>query len=185
MMSLSAQPTRRFAGLDAVVADPAAFREWYDEVMPRVYRFLAARSGGDTALAEDLTQQTFVAAVRNRGQYDERADIVSWLCAIGRNALVDHFRRQGRDQRRQDTLVQLHPGTEDRGPARADERDAVERALATLAPDQRLALTFRYFDDLSVRDVADALGRSESATESLLTRAREAFRRAYGDRIDA
>jgi RNA polymerase sigma-70 factor (ECF subfamily) len=57
--------------------------------------------------------------------------------------------------------------------------------MAQLPPDQRLALLFRHLDGMSVREVAAAIGRTEKATESLLARARESFRRAYGDRTDA
>ncbi|HET7685581.1 MAG TPA: RNA polymerase sigma factor [Candidatus Limnocylindria bacterium] len=171
--------------LESIVRDERAFRAWYDEVLPRVYRYLAARTGGDVTLAEELTQQTFVEAIRHRGSFDGRSDVVTWLCAIGRHRLVDHYRRHDREARRQDRLIEAHrlgkqPAWD--GPA---TRDAVERALAVLPADQRLALILRYLDDLPVRDVAHAIGRTEKATESLLVRARENFRRAHGGQTDA
>ena len=173
------------AGLSAIVRDEARFRDWYDTTLPRVHGYLAARCGGDEALAEELTQQTFVEAIRNRDRFDGRSDVVTWLCAIGRNKLVDHFRRHGRDARRHDQLVAEVRLRAD-APWRTHEtRDAVETAMAILPADQRLALLFRYLDGFSVREVASAIGRSEKATESLLTRARENFRRAYGGQIDA
>jgi RNA polymerase sigma-70 factor (ECF subfamily) len=184
MISLTAQHQRSI-GLDAAGRDAEAFRAWYDEVMPRVYRYLAVRCEGDAALAEELTQQTFIAAIRDRDRFDHRSDAVTWLCAIGRHKLVDHYRRAGRARRGEAALVALQPAVAERWVARSDERVAVSDALATLHPDHRLALIFRYLDDLPVREVATAIGRSESATESLLTRAREAFRRAYGDQTDA
>lgn len=171
--------------LDALVRDEAAFRAWYDDAMPRVYRYLVSRCGGDHTLAEELTQQTFVEAVRRRDRFGGRADVVTWLIAIGRNKLVDHYRRHGRDARRHGHLIDLHRAGADLDWDRHEEREAIEAALATLPPEQRLALLFRYLDDLSVRDVAAAIGRSEKATESLLVRARSTFRRAYGGRTDA
>lgn len=57
--------------------------------------------------------------------------------------------------------------------------------MGQLPVDQRIALLFRYLDGMSVREVAHAIGRSEKATESLLARGREGFRRAFGGRIDA
>lgn len=57
--------------------------------------------------------------------------------------------------------------------------------MGQVPADQRIALLFRYLDGMSVREVAHAIGRSEKATESLLARGREGFRRAYGGRIDA
>ena len=172
------------ASLAAIVADEATFRAWYDAVLPRVYRYLLTRCG-DEGLAEELTQQTFVEAIRRRDQFDGRSDVVTWLCAIGRNKLVDHYRRRGRDQRRRLRLLEDEPAVTD-APWRAIEtRDAVVAALDHLPSDQRLALLFRHLDGLSVREVAAAIGRNEKATESLLARARGSFRRAYGGRTDA
>lgn len=167
---------QRASSLTALVNDESAFRDWYDRTLPRVYRYLLSRCSGDAALAEDLTQQTYIEAIRRADRFDGRSDVVTWLCAIGRNKLVDHYRRAGRDARRHSELS-LMPGRD--AWHETETRDAVERALDHLAPDQRLALVFRYLDGLPVRDVAAALGRTESATESLLSRAREGFRRAY------
>ena len=168
-----------------IVRDDARFRDWYDATLPRVYRYLVARCGGDEGLAEELTQQTFIRAVRSLERFDGRSDVVTWLCAIGRNCLVDHHRRGGREASRQDRLI----AAQEEGSAatwRTTElRDGVEDALRALSPDQRLALLFQHLDGLSVREIAAVLGRSEKATESLLSRARDGFRRAYGDRSDA
>jgi RNA polymerase sigma-70 factor (ECF subfamily) len=167
--------------LEALVRDPVAFRDWYDVTLPRVYRYLLARVG-EAWLAEELTQQTFVEAIRQRRQFDGRSDVVTWLCAIGRNKLVDHYRRSGREAARHARLVAVHGDSPD-GSAAFDERDAIHTALAELPQDQRLALIFRYLDQMTVREVAAQLGRSEKATESLLSRGRDAFRQAYGGTI--
>ena len=167
--------------LDALVRDPVAFRHWYDLTMPRVYRYLLARAG-EAWLAEELTQQTFVDALHNRRRFDGRSDVVTWLCAIGRNKLVDHYRRAGREADRHHRLVAVHQDSA--GPSTFEERDAIHSALAQLPHDQRLALIFRYLDQMTVREVASQLHRSEKATESLLSRGRESFRQAYGGTID-
>ena len=169
----------------AIVRDEARFRDWYDATLPRVYRYLAARCAGDEALAEELTQQTFVEAIRQRHRFDGRSDVVTWMCAIGRNKLLDHFRRRGRDVKRQERLISDLPQATDAPWRAAETREAVEMAMAQIPTDQRLALLFRYLDGLSVREVAGAMGRSEKATESLLARGREGFRRAFGGRTDA
>ena len=167
--------------LDSLVQDPVAFRHWYELVLPRVYRYLLARVG-DTSLVEELTQQTFVEAIRKRRAFDGRSDVVTWLCAIGRNRLVDHYRNADRETRRHERLRISHIEPAD-ATATYDERDAILQALDELPHDQRLALIFRYLDQMSVRDVAGLLHRSEKATESLLSRARVAFRLAYGGPI--
>src|SRR5215218_7361264 len=83
------------------LADDAAFESWYRRTVPRVYSYLVSRSGGDVALAEDLAQQTFIAAIDGRSRYDGRSDTVTWLCGIARHKLADHFRAIERDERRQ------------------------------------------------------------------------------------
>ncbi len=150
-----------------------------------MYRYLLARCAGDATLAEEITQQTFVQAIRHRDRFDGRADVVTWLCAFGRHRLVDHYRRGGRDERRHDRLIATHSQADDAPWRAAETRDAVNAAVAGLPADQRLALVFRYLDRMSVREVAATLGRSEKATESLLSRARDGFRRAYGGSTDA
>jgi RNA polymerase sigma-70 factor (ECF subfamily) len=169
----------------AIVRDEARFRDWYDATLPRVYRYLAARCGGDDALAEELTQQTFVEAIRQRHRFDGRSDVVTWMCAIGRNKLVDHYRRHDRDARRHERLISGQASSAEPPWQAIETRDAVEAAMAQLPAEQRIALLFRYLDGLTVREVAGAIGRSEKATESLLARGRESFRRAFGGRTDA
>jgi RNA polymerase sigma-70 factor (ECF subfamily) len=175
-LNLSAGPMN----LDAIVADRAAFRDWYDDALPRVYRYLLARCGHDVELAEELTQQTFVEALRRRSSFDGRSDAVTWLCAIGRHKLVDHYRRAGREQQRHLRLVgELTEGRADFW-SRHVLQSQVQAGLAELPGEQRIVLVLRYLDRLSVREIATTIGRSEKATESLLSRAREAFRKAYG-----
>jgi RNA polymerase sigma factor (sigma-70 family) len=114
--------------LDALVRDETAFRTWYDDAMPRVYRYLATRCGGDHALAEELTQQTFIEAIRHRRRFGGRSDLVTWLIAIGRNKLVDHYRRHGRDERRQDRLIDVHRAGVGLDWDRHEARSAIETA---------------------------------------------------------
>lgn len=165
--------------LTAIVADQAAFRDWYEMSMPRVYQYLLSRNGHDVALAEELTQQTFVEALRKRGTYDGRSDVVTWLCAIGRHKLVDHFRRSGREQQRHLRLAAAWTDSAVGAWAQQELRAGVESGLAQLPGEQRMVLVLRYLDGLPVREIASIIGRSEKATESLLSRAREAFRGTY------
>jgi RNA polymerase sigma-70 factor (ECF subfamily) len=171
--------------LAAIVRDEDRFRTWYDVTLPRVYRYLAARCAGDDGLAEELTQQTFVEAIRNRHRFDGRSDIVTWLIAIARNRLVDHHRRSQRETRRRHRLIQEVDGVDDAPWRAAEARGAVESAIAQLPADQRIALLLRFLDGMSVREVAATIGRSEKATESLIARARDGFRRAHGGSTDA
>ena len=170
--------------LEALVANPARFRLWYDDALPRVYRYLLTRCG-DQGLAEEVTQEAFAEAIRARRRFEGRSDPVTWICVIGRNRLVDHVRRDRRNADRHLRLIDSRRDLDSSAWQDSDEREAFERALAALLPDQRLALTLRYLDQLRVREIAALLHRSESATESVLSRAREAFRLAYEGHSDA
>jgi RNA polymerase sigma-70 factor, ECF subfamily len=167
--------------LRAAFADERAFRDWYDRMLPRVYRFVASRCGEAGPLAEEITQQVFIEATRRHGSFDGRADVVTWLCAIARHKLADHYRRLERDERRHRRLVVREiPGDAPPDPwGRSDERDAIERVLRGLPAAQRAALIFHHLDGLDVHEIARLLGRSDTAVESLLARARGNFRRAY------
>jgi RNA polymerase sigma-70 factor (ECF subfamily) len=166
--------------LNTIMADQAGFQVWYELALPRVYRYLLARCGGDADLAEELTQQTFVEGVRRRASFDGRSDAVTWLCGIGRHKLVDHFRKSRRDTERQLRIVSEWSAGRSQAQSQQELRSGVETALSKLPGEQRIVLVLRYLDRLSVREIATTISRSEKATESLLSRAREAFRKAYG-----
>jgi RNA polymerase sigma-70 factor, ECF subfamily len=171
---------------ESAFADEASFRAWYDRMLPRIYSFVASRCGGPGPLAEDITQQAFVEAMRRRASFDGRSEVTTWLCAIARHKLADHFRGLEREERRRLRLVvrEVEPaGVTDAWQA-SDERDAINRALRTLPAAQRAALVFRHFDGLSIREIAALLKRSDSAVESLLARARDNFRIAYRGPLD-
>jgi RNA polymerase sigma-70 factor, ECF subfamily len=167
----------------AIVDDASRFRAWYDEALPLVYGYLLARCG-DPSRAEELTQRAMIRAVRARASFRGDADPVTWICAIGRNLLIDDVRRRRRDLDRAVRIMD-RATVADSAWERHERRRDVSAALDGLPPDQRLALTLQHLDGYTVREIATALRRSESATESLLTRARDGFRRAYEGQTNA
>jgi RNA polymerase sigma-70 factor, ECF subfamily len=172
------QPTEARTGLEAVFTDEVAFRTWYDRSLPVVYGYLFHRCGRSPELAEELTQQAFVEAVRSRNRFRGQAGATTWVIGIARHKLVDHFRRAQRERRRLALLEALPLGAIGPSPNAPDE---IDDALAALPSLQRAVLVLHYMDDLSVRDVARVIGKSEAATASLLARGREAFRKAYSE----
>ncbi len=166
------------SGHPSAVDDPrAALVELYDVALPHVYGYLLARCGRGT-LAEDLTAETFLAAVDAVSGEDRPTLSVPWIIGVARHKLVDHWRRQARDERRLRALVDDTPPPEDPWDVELDVVRARE-TLERLGPHHRAALTLRYLDDLPVAQVAALLERTLHATEALLVRARAAFRRSY------
>ncbi len=103
-----------------------------------------------------------------------------WIIGVARHKLVDHWRRQGREERSLRAVRDEAAPSEDPWDAHLD-RVRARQTLDRLAPQHRAALTLRYLDDLPVPEVAAHLARTVHATEALLVRARSAFRRAYTD----
>ena len=149
----------------------------YDEALPRVYGYLFDRCR-NRAVAEDLTSETFLAAVR-AGQI-EATPVLStpWLVGVARPEPPTIGDARPADERTARVLAGVPDEVDDPWDAHIDQaRGRGPRRL--LGPHHRVALTLRYVDGLSVPEVAEILGRTVHATEALLVRARNAFRRLY------
>ncbi|CAM3098881.1 RNA polymerase RpoE-like sigma-24 subunit [Williamsia muralis] len=152
----------------------------YDEALPAVYGYLLRRTR-DTSVAEDLTSETFLAAMDNARGVDASEPSIPWLIGVARHKLADHWRRMQRTPT---------PVDEVRDDPADDEWDVhldrlvAEYTLAQLSTTHRAVLTLRYVDDCTVGQCAELLGRTVAATEALLTRAKRAFRTAYPDTND-
>jgi RNA polymerase sigma-70 factor, ECF subfamily len=157
----------------------AALLTLYDTALPQVYGYLLARCRV-AALAEDLTAETFLAAVAACRREPSPEPSVGWLVGIARHKLVDHWRAAEREARGLQ-VVGAEEGLTDPWDEHLDALLARE-VLAEQSGQHRAALTLRYLDGLPVGEVARVLGRTVHATEALLVRARSAFRRTYEGR---
>lgn len=164
---------------EQVRPDPGlALLSLYDTALPEVYGYLLARCGRK-ALAEDLAAETFLAAVQECRR--TRTDpTVGWLVGIARHKLADHWRALAREERGLHVVASQQESESGTDPW-DEEIDALlaREVLREQSPLHRAALTLRYLDGLPVGEVAGVLGRSERATESVLARARTAFRHTY------
>jgi RNA polymerase sigma-70 factor (ECF subfamily) len=163
--------------------DTGAFEQFYARHANLVFAFIYHQLNGARSDAEEVWQDTFVAAVRAMPGYRGQSRLSSWLCGIARRKVADHWRRQNGAGGPPlavppENLAELMDG----GPL-ADEllsqnatRARVVAALAELPADHREALVARYADGCPVEEVARRLGRSYKATESLLSRAKAALR---------
>ena len=152
-----------------------ALERLYERDVAQVHGFLLARCGSH-ALAEDLTAEVFVSAAQRFAQGRAGEVTTGWLITVAKRRLVDHWRTRDRQLRRGERLRLERSAETSFDPD--DER--VFAALESLSSRQRAALSLRYLDDHSVSEVADALDVTYHAAESLLSRARQSFERAYG-----
>lgn len=150
-----------------------AWRTLYDEAFAGLYAYALWRCGGLRDRADEVTQETWLTAIRRMRTFDPSAgSFASWLRGIAANVLRNHFRR---DKRRMKPL-ESEP-LADTESQKQSER--IAETLATLPPHYEAVLRMKYLEGRTVADIAAERDESPKAVESLLTRAREAFRQAY------
>jgi RNA polymerase sigma-70 factor (ECF subfamily) len=159
---------------------PRALLELYDEALPAVYGYFARRCP-DRATAEDLTSETFLAAMDAARKAVPPPVSVAWLIGVARHKLADHYRR--RSDRFSIPVAELpEPVEPSDGWDTELDRIVAESVLARLPEHHRTVLSLRYMDDCTVPECAELIGRTVHATEALLVRARRAFKKEYPER---
>jgi RNA polymerase sigma-70 factor (ECF subfamily) len=149
--------------------DLAAFAGLYHRYTDRVYRYLLVRVN-NVHDAQDLTSQTFIAAMENIHRYQGKSPFVAWLLGIARHKAVDHLR-----QNRPELVLEAA----DHLPDQLDTADIVNQQLLIeqvagkmqiLSPDRAEALSLRLFGGLEVAEIAQLMGKNESAVRMLVYR---------------
>ena len=164
-----------------VAGDEAAFAVFTDEYYPGLYRF-AARRLQDRELVREIVQNTALKAIDKLASYRGEAPLFTWLCAICRTEIALHFRGQSRAPRPVELIDAALPGSSavPEAPVLRRETSAlVHEALDDLPDHYGRALEWKYLDGVAVTEIARRLEVSPKAAESLLTRARNAFRDGY------
>jgi RNA polymerase sigma-70 factor (ECF subfamily) len=162
----------------AVTGDEAAWRSLYEDAYAGLEAYARWRCAGLRDRADEVVQETWLTAVRRLRAFDPvRGDFASWLRGIAANLLRNLFRRDRRrgPLRPLDGVTAASPD----GAAGRDRAECVAAALATLPDHYEAVLRAKYLDGRGVADIAAETGSTEKAVESLLTRARQAFREAY------
>jgi len=153
--------------------DADAFGMLFDHYHGSVYRFLFYRTRSAT-LAEDLTSETFLRALRNMPRFRwQGKDFGAWLMTIARNLATDHF-KAGRTRLESTTEdMGLHDDATE-GPEEAVlaslTHEVLLKALAELPTEQRDCLVMRFLQSMSIAETAEVLGRSEGAVKQLQLR---------------
>jgi RNA polymerase sigma-70 factor (ECF subfamily) len=187
-MTESVEHAGRFLVARMLRGDEDAFSEFFDANFAALYRFALPRVGGDAGAAEDVVQSALCRAVRKLATYRGEAALLTWLCAICRNEIATYFE----SRRRVPPMVDLTddiPAIRSAIESLSDSGDNVVRrneiarivrlVLDRLPARYGDALEWKYIDGLSVVEIAERLGVAPKAAESVLTRARTAFRDAF------
>jgi RNA polymerase sigma-70 factor (ECF subfamily) len=171
--------------------EEAAFDAFIDEYYPKVYRFAYRRVGADAESAQDVVQGTFEKVFPKLSYYRGEAALFSWLCAFCRYEIAAFWAARARiapQVELTDDLPEVRGALESLartqdGPESDLERKELARlvrvALDHLPSRYSDVLEWKYLRDLSVREIAERLDLTPKAAESLLTRARDAFRDGF------
>ncbi len=172
--------------------DEDAYERLFEDYFGGLYRFALTRLDFDEATAQEVVQATMLKTIEKLDTYRGEAALFSWLCSVCRREISAHFRRR----KRSPVEVELIENTPEiravldalaagaAGPDDALQQKEVARlvhlTLDHLPPRYGRALEWKYFDGLPVKEIAVRLGVSTKAAESVMSRAREAFRTGFG-----
>jgi len=172
--------------------DSQSFDVFFNSYFPRIYRFALTRLNHDHNLAEDTAQNVLCQAISKMSTYRGEAPLFSWLCTFCRYEISKQRKAQGyapgaarlteNDPAVRSALESLLSATgndPDVVAYQAELGALVRVALDHLPSLYADSLECKYVRGDSVRDIADRIGKSEKATESILTRARAAFRDCF------
>jgi RNA polymerase sigma-70 factor (ECF subfamily) len=178
-----------------LAGDEAAFDEFADHYIPALHRFAMVRLRGDLDLSRDIVQGTLCKAIAKLGTFRGEAALMTWLCACCRNEIAAHFRRRQRagieidfeacEEVDAGAMTDLGPAGPEVDLLRKETASLVHLALDSLPPRYGKALEWKYIEALSVVEIAERLGLGPKAAESLLTRARVAFKEEHHRLLEA
>jgi RNA polymerase sigma-70 factor (ECF subfamily) len=175
-----------------IAGDQSAFEQFFADYFPRVYRFARTRLDGSEDAAEEVVQTTLIKALAKIHTYRGEAALLSWLCTFCRHEISAWHERVGRasevvldpaapeTRAVLDALALLSQDDPERALDRLEVRRLVHATLDHLPPRYGDALEWKYLEGLSVDEIARRLDIGYKAAESLLTRARQAFRDGFG-----
>lgn len=169
-----------------------AFDQFFNEYYPKLYRFVKRRLPNDASAAEDVAQATLCRALGSLHTFRGEAALMTWLCVLCRRELAARWQDTRRyaagpvlaeDDPEVRAALESLLAAESSDPllaaGRSEVRESICAALDYLPAPYADILEWKYVRDMSVAEIAQRLGRSAKATESLLTRARESFREAF------
>lgn len=177
----------RFLVARMLRGDERAFAEFFEASFPALFRFALPRVGGDEDAAEEVVQLALCRAVRKLSTWRGEASLLTWLCTICRHEVSNLYQQRKRMPPMLDLVedipeIRAALQTLGEGEAALQRRDTariVQVILDSLPDHYGDALEWKYLDELSVAEIAERLGLGPKAAESLLTRARGAFRDAF------
>ncbi|MBQ2581675.1 MAG: RNA polymerase sigma factor, partial [Ruminococcus sp.] len=161
--------------------DNAAFEKLYKEFYPKVYYF-AKQNVGSLDAAEDITAETFCAAMESIGSLRSEESFVGWLYCIAYRKCADHIKTAELDRKQREQAAQLAALSEpimlpDDYAVSEQTKQQLQSVIDSLPSDMRSAMILYYYDNLSVAEVARVIGTNENNANQKLHRARQKIKK--------
>jgi len=169
------------------------FKYFFDEYFPRLYRFAYERLPGNQDVTEEIVQNTLSKTLLNLNKYRGESTLFTWICSICKNEIYDFLKKQSKYEQTivlkgdvSDIEISAQ-ATQATAPERPDETyqhhqntRLIHKVLDQLPTNYGNVIEWKYIEGLSVKQMAQRLSLSQAATQSILFRARRAFRDCYG-----
>ena len=167
--------------------DRAAFQLLFETYKDKVFSIAVYSSGGDRALADDVTQQIFLKLFTAIRQFRGDSEFTTWLYRLVVNACLDEHRRRRRWLPLGESVTMRNPSEkkpQEKQYARREVSEAVQAAIGELKPKFRLPILLKYIEGLSYEEIAEAMDCPVGTVRSRIFRAREAIDRKLKPLLD-
>ncbi len=168
-----------------------AIQEIFQAYFERLYGFIYHNVDGDQAAAEDIVQDTFLAAIKTGRSFQGHSQVYTWLAAIAHHKIGDYYRKLKREREkfnrfqnessRESAGITENAKSAEKLAESAEVKLAVELALQKLSWEYRQVILLKYIEEMTVADIGQIMNRSPKSVEGLLSRARQALRQNLGD----
>ena len=166
--------------------DAEAWKVLHQRYLPAAWRYAYALTD-DVHQTEDVVAETMLALLKGIKSLDrEQPKISAWLRSVVRHKVADHYRQSCRAEDRVKKMIErsepldISEGSPEKPLELAETRSQVLEVLDGLPERQRIALEWKYVENLRVKEIAERLGETEKAVEATLYRARREFRKLFG-----
>lgn len=158
----------------------SALKDLYLRYSDLLFAYVLHQLDNDKDTASDIWQETWLIAVEKIIDFQYKSGVFTWLCAIAKNKISDYYRLT-KKQRKFNDEIRIHFDIDYQENESIDDRTQADviTVLANLKEEYRYILMSRYLENKSVEEISFEIGKSYKATESLLSRARNAFREEF------
>jgi RNA polymerase sigma-70 factor (ECF subfamily) len=146
------------------------FLSYYNQFKDKIFNYFLYRVGFDRALAEDLTSEVFIKALKNFSGFDRSKKFQSWIYAIAHNHLVNHYLQSAKDTIPLEVVEDFLSVPDDNNFEKKYEADKVLKVIDTMESNDREVLRLKFIDEMSNQEISEIIGKEEGAVRTQISR---------------